>query len=173
MSSGEGQCLCLTSFIWRWTSNPKCHVTILKTKLNINWHLYFIPKCNLNFGLHNILGKLIFWIINMQFWFAKKIMKKKYQSSISILWSRMFLQMLKMVAQSIAKTSSPQRKNCIRTSRVFKFNLLCRWLLIAFCLEDPLSHCLALFTVSLTISDHMSHLPSTKEIARAKLNLSM
>ena len=37
---------------------------------------------------------------------------------------------------------------------VFKFNLLRKWLLIAFCLENPLSHCLALFPVSLAISDH-------------------
>ena len=47
--------------------------------------------------------------------------------------------MLKMVAQSIASTSSPQRKTCIRASRVFKFNLLRNWFLIAFCLENPLS----------------------------------
>ena len=51
----------------------------------------------------------------------------------------MFLQMLKMVAQSIASTSSPQRETRIRASRVFKFNLLRKWLLIAFCLENPLS----------------------------------
>ena len=36
--------------------------------------------------------------------------KKTYQSSVSILQSRMFLQMLKMVAQSIAQPSSPQRE---------------------------------------------------------------
>jgi hypothetical protein len=49
----------------------------------------------------------------------------------------MFLQMLKM--QSIASTSIPQRETRIRASRVFKFNLLRKWLLIAFCLENPLS----------------------------------
>ena len=36
----------------------------------------------------------------------------------------MFLQMLKMLAQSIASTSSPQRNTHIRASRVFKFNLI-------------------------------------------------
>ena len=29
-----------------------------------------------------------------------------------------------------------------------------KWLLIAFCLENPLSHCLALFPISFTIPDH-------------------
>ena len=47
---------------------------------------------------------------------------KNYQPSISILWSHMFLQMLKIVAQTIASTSSPQRETRIRASRVFKFN---------------------------------------------------
>jgi len=65
--------------------------------------------------------------------------KKIYQSSVSILRSHMFLQMLKMVAQSIASTSSPQRESCIRAAKVLKFNLLRKWLLIAFCLENPLS----------------------------------
>ena len=43
--------------MWRSTSNPKCRVTFLRTKMNVNWHLHFIPKCHLNFGLHNILRK--------------------------------------------------------------------------------------------------------------------
>ena len=47
--------------------------------------------------------------------------------------------MLKMVAQSIASTSSPQRETRIRASKVGKFNLLWKWLLIAFCSENPLS----------------------------------
>ena len=51
----------------------------------------------------------------------------------------MFLQMLKMVAQSIGFTSSPQREIRIRASRVFKFSLLRKWLLIVFCLENLLS----------------------------------
>ena len=50
----------------------------------------------------------------------------------------MFFQMLKMVAQSIASTSSPQRETCIKTSRVFKFNLLHKWLLNAFKKKNPL-----------------------------------
>jgi hypothetical protein len=65
--------------------------------------------------------------------------KKTYQLSVSILWSHMFLQMLKMVAQSIASTSSPQRETRIRASRVLKFNLLRKWFLIAFCFKNPLS----------------------------------
>ena len=62
-----------------------------------------------------------------------------YQSSVSKLWSHMFLQMLKMVVQSIASTPSPQRVTHIRASRVLKLNLLCKWLLTAFCLENLLS----------------------------------
>ena len=80
--------------------------------------------------------------------------KKNYQSSVSILQSHMFLQMLKMVAPSFAYTSSPKRDSRIRASRVVKFNLLRKWLLIAFCLKIPLSHCLALFPASLAIYDH-------------------
>ena len=38
------QCLCLTNFIWRSTSNPKCLVTLLRTKMSVNWHLHFIPN---------------------------------------------------------------------------------------------------------------------------------
>ena len=45
----------------------------------------------------------------------------------------------KMVAQSIESTSSPRRETHIWASRVFKFNLLRKWLVIAFCLENPLS----------------------------------
>ena len=48
----------------------------------------------------------------------------------------------------------PTNRNSIRASRVFKFNLLRKWLLIAFCLEKPLSHCLALFPISLAIFNH-------------------
>ena len=146
------QCLCLTNFIWRLTSNPKCHVTFFKTKMNVNWHLHFIPKCHPNFGLHNILGKLIFWIINMQSWLATKknelSIEPKYPSVLH-------------VSPNVEDGSpihciilSPQIETHIRASRVFKFNLLRNWFLIAFCLENPLSHCLALFPVSLVASDH-------------------
>ena len=48
------------------------------------------------------------------------------------------MKMLKMIDQSIASTSSPQRETRIRATKVFKFNLLRKWLLIAFCLENPL-----------------------------------
>ena len=126
----------MTNFICRSTSNPKCHVTFSNTELNVNWHVQFIFKCHLNFGLHNILEILVFWIIKIQSWFVSE----RYQSSVSILRSRMFLQMLKMLAQSIASTSRPQRKTRIRASRVFEFNVLRKWLLIAFCLKNPLTN---------------------------------
>ena len=45
-----------------------------------------------------------------------------------------FFQMMKMIAQSIVSTSSPQR-----ASRVFKLNSLYNWLLFVFCLKNPLS----------------------------------
>ena len=38
--------VCLTNFIRRSASNPKCHVTFSKTKMNVNWHnIHFILKC--------------------------------------------------------------------------------------------------------------------------------
>ena len=99
--------------------------------------------------------------------------RRSYQLSVSNLQFCLFLQMLKTVAHSIASTSSPQRETRIRASRVFKFNLLRKWLLIAFCLKNPLSYCLALFPVILVISDHCLKSRLQKKIARAKLNLSM
>jgi hypothetical protein len=44
----RSHCVCLTNFIWRLTSNPKCHVTFSKTKMNVNWHLHFLLKGHLN-----------------------------------------------------------------------------------------------------------------------------
>ena len=38
----------LTNFIWHSPSNPKCHVTFSKTKMNVNWHLHFLLKFHLN-----------------------------------------------------------------------------------------------------------------------------
>ena len=104
--------------------------------MDVNWHIYFILKCHLNFGLHNSIEILIFCIIKWQSWFVTK----NYQSSVNILCSRMFIQMLKMVAQSIVFTSRPKRETHIRASRVFKFNLLQKWHLIAFCLENLLTN---------------------------------
>jgi hypothetical protein len=54
------QCVCLTNFMWRATPNPKCHMTFSKTKLNVNWHLHFIPICHLNIWLKQYFRKL--WI---------------------------------------------------------------------------------------------------------------
>ena len=42
------QCVCLINFIWRSTSNPKCHMMFSKTKRNVNWHLHCLLKCHLN-----------------------------------------------------------------------------------------------------------------------------
>ena len=53
--------------------------------------------------------------------------------------SCMFLQMLKIIAQFIASTSSPQRKTCIRATRDFKFNLLRKWPLMAFSSEKSIT----------------------------------
>ena len=76
-------CLCLTNFILHSTSNPKCHVTFLKTKMIVN----FNSKCHLDFGLHDNLGKLIIWLINMQSWFLTKkklSIKRKYPSVLHV-----------------------------------------------------------------------------------------
>ena len=40
------QCVCLTNFSGRSTS--MCHVTFLKTKMNVNWYLHILLKCHLN-----------------------------------------------------------------------------------------------------------------------------
>ena len=45
-----------------------------------------------------------------------------------------------------------------------EIDLLRKWLLIAFCLENPLSHCLALFPASLAIYDHRSNSHSQKKL---------
>ena len=39
--------LCLTNFIWCWTSNLKCHVTFSKPKINVNGHLHFLLECHM------------------------------------------------------------------------------------------------------------------------------
>ena len=66
------QCVWLTNFIWHSTSNRKCYVTSPKTRMNVNWHIHFIVKCHLNFGLHIILERVIFWIIKINSWFVTK-----------------------------------------------------------------------------------------------------
>jgi hypothetical protein len=62
-SRHASMCVCLTNFMWRATPNPKCHVAFSKLKLNVNWHLHFIPKCHLNIWLTQYFKKLIFWMI--------------------------------------------------------------------------------------------------------------
>ena len=51
----------------------------------------------------------------------------------------MFLHMLKMVAQPIASTSS-HKWDLHKSIKGFKFDLLRKWLLIAFCLENSLTN---------------------------------
>ena len=68
----------------------------------------------------------------------------------NILQSGIFLQMLKMVGQSIASTSNAKKQTCIRASRVFKFNMLCKWLVIALCFENPCSQKTILDEMSIT-----------------------
>jgi hypothetical protein len=44
----RAQCAHLTNSIWHWTSNPKCHMTFSKTKMDFNWHLHILQKYHLN-----------------------------------------------------------------------------------------------------------------------------
>ena len=130
---GHAQPVCMFDrfhLTFNFKSKVSCH--IFKKKKSVNWHIHLFLKYHFNFALHNILEKLSLCIIKIQSWL---VTKKNYQSCISILRSRMFLQIL-LIAQSIASTSSPQRE----TSRVFKFNLLRKWLLIALCLENTLTN---------------------------------
>ena len=97
--------------IFHLTFNFKSKVLhgIFRKKLNINY-----SKMSRWFWVTRYLkNKLIFWIIILQYWFATK-KRSCYQSSVSTFWVCMFLQMWKMVAQSIASVSSPQRETCIR-----------------------------------------------------------
>ena len=89
------------------------------------WFTHYLRKTNILYDQNTILN------CNKQ--------KKHYQSSISILRSRMFLLMLKMVAQSIVSVSSPQRDTYIRASKCLQVQPIAKWLLIAFCLENTLS----------------------------------
>ena len=87
----------------------------------MNANLHFILESHLNFGLHNILGKLMLWIIIMQFWFVTKnnlSIKRKYLSVSYVSPT------VEDGTQSIAQPSSPQRETRKRESRVFKFNML-------------------------------------------------
>jgi hypothetical protein len=47
-SSIFGVYICLTNFIWCLISTPECHVMFSKTKMNVNWELFFLLKCCLN-----------------------------------------------------------------------------------------------------------------------------
>ena len=126
----------IQSITWQFSQTKN------KRNMHVNWHIHFILDCHLNFGFSHVLEKLIFWEFENIILICKN---KTFQSSTSVLRSHMFLQMLKMVAQSIVSTSSPQTQTHIRASRVFKFNLLRKWLLIAFCLEkNPLSQIIIL-----------------------------
>ena len=94
--------------------NAKVLRDIFKTKIECQLTYKLYSKCHLNFGLHNILEKLIFWFIKTQSWFLtkkNKIKKKKnHQSSVSILQSCMFPQMFKMVALSKYPLQVPKER---------------------------------------------------------------
>ena len=150
---GRRQCLCSTNFIWRSTSNPKCHMAWLKTKMNVNEHLHFIPKCHLNFGSHNILGKLIYWIINMQSWIVTKKRKKK-----KLLVEHKYSSVLH-VSSNVEDSSpihcinfKPTKRNSHESIRGLQVQPIAAFDSILF--GKILSHCLALFPVHLAISDH-------------------
>ena len=150
---------------------PKVLRDVFRNKNECQLTSIFYSKRSPQFWLTRYFRKTN--ILNDQYAILIFNQTKNYQSSVGILRSCMFLQMLKKVAYSIASTSSPQRETCIRASRAFKFNLLRKWLLIAFCMENSLSHCLPLFPISLAISNHCLNSRLQNKIARAKLNLSM
>jgi len=67
----------------------KFHLTFnFKSKVNVNWHIHFILKCHLNFGLYNILGQLKFWIIKSQSRFVTKknllSIERKYHAVLHV-----------------------------------------------------------------------------------------
>jgi len=105
-----------------------------KIKMNVNWHIHFTLKCHLKFGLQNILETNTLNNQNMILTCKKKqSIQRKYPS-------------VSYVSPHVEDGSpthcihfKPTRETCIRASRVFKSDLLRKWLLIAFCLENSLS----------------------------------
>ena len=57
-SQSPDQCVCLTNFIWRSTSNPNCHMMFPKMKVNINWHIHSILKCHLKIWVTQYFKKI-------------------------------------------------------------------------------------------------------------------
>jgi len=46
----EVQCVCLTNFIWHWTSNPKCHMSFsnkIKCQLTSTFSSKMSPQCHM------------------------------------------------------------------------------------------------------------------------------
>ena len=108
---------------------------------------------------------------------SSDVLKNKNESQLtSTFYSKMSLQFL--LTQYFRKTSILNNQyailickpNKVKSKKVKKSR---KWLLIAFCMESPLSHCLVLFPVSLAIYDHRLNSRLQKKIARAKLNLSI
>ena len=77
----EVQCVCLTNFIWHWTSNPKCHMTFSNMKLSVNWYLHFLLKCHLNVTCL-VIHVISIWKVSIDVWFF--LHKSYYMSKIWI-----------------------------------------------------------------------------------------
>ena len=99
------------------TFNFKSKVSrdVSKNKIECQLTSTFYSKMSPQFWLTQYFRKTN--IFNNQYAILIFNQTKNYQSSVGILRSCMFLQMLKTVAHSIASTSSPQRDTRIRASR--------------------------------------------------------
>ena len=167
----HNQCVRLTKFIWRSISNPKCHMTFSETKISVNWHKHSILKCHLNFGLHNILEKLL--------------IEHKYPSvlyvSPNVDNSPIYSIHFKLTKRDLHKSLKGLQVqpfvqiafNCILFGNFSLTNSYTRWHSIKTLKNNGL--------VGLVLSlHHLSYhrlngraFPVTKEITRTRLNLSM
>ena len=73
------QCICLPIFIWRSTSNPKCHVDIFKNKNECQLKSTSSSKCHLNVTCP-VVRAISISIMSIDMWFFS-IHKSHYMSN--------------------------------------------------------------------------------------------
>ena len=124
-------------FFWPSTSNPKCHVTFSKTKMNVNWHIHFIRKCHLNLGLHNLEKTNTLNNLNPILICNKRKLSIEHKYSL-----------VSHVFPNVEDASpihciyfKPTKRDLHKSIKVaFNCILLLKWLQIAFRLENPLTN---------------------------------
>ena len=108
-------CVCLTNFIQRSTSNPKCHVTFSKTKIDVNWHLHILP--NMSTHCHTPSGTCHF---NFQsanrrviFFFTSHTTCQNLNRVCQLTCNLLLCRFLRVKCQKVAKTLSKKHNSTI------------------------------------------------------------